>query len=131
MAKAGYFTPTLHVTDIERSIAWYQRLGFRLVDRAGGWARLHCEGGALMFLEAEKTIEPSAQGVTFYMYAPDLAGLREQLIAEGVRVPQIKRPEYMPSGEFYLDDPDGYRVGIGHWGEKEHSEWLKRIGSNT
>ena len=35
----------------------------------------------------------------------------------------VKRPEYMPSGEICLHDPDGYTVLVGHWGEQEHTVW--------
>jgi catechol 2,3-dioxygenase-like lactoylglutathione lyase family enzyme len=132
--KAGYCTPMLHVKSIEASILFYERLGFKVIDTDRctpiGWARLHCEGGALMFLRAEHEVDPRTQGVLFYMYTPDLAGLRTELVAQGVEVSPITRPEYMPSGEVSLRDPDGYCVLIGHWGEADHSAWLKRIGVN-
>ncbi len=130
--KAGYSTPMYHVGEIERSIAFYQKLGFELIDNDGcnpiGWARMHCQGGAIMFLRAEHAIDVSAQASQLVMYTEDLAGLREQLLAAGVHVTEIRRPEYMPSGEMSVYDPDGYLLFINGWGEKEHSEWLKRIG---
>ena len=52
--KAGYLTPLLHVADIDTSIRFYELLGFKVVDTDRceplGWARLHCEGAAIMFL---------------------------------------------------------------------------------
>lgn len=124
----------LHVKSVEDSVKFYERLGFELIDTDGcaplGWARIHCEGGAMMFLRAEDDhpVDPTKEGVLFYMYTPDLPVLREQLLEAGIEVSEIKRPPYMPSGEIYLKDPDGFVVGVAHWGEKEHSEWLKRIG---
>jgi hypothetical protein len=133
--KAGYSTPLLHVGEIERSIRFYELLGFQTVDTDRctplGWARLHCEGGAVMFLRAEEPLDPHAQGVLLYMYTPDLVGLREHLLANGVQVPAIKHPPYMPSGEILLNDPDGYGIFVGHWGEREHAEWLQRIGAKA
>jgi catechol 2,3-dioxygenase-like lactoylglutathione lyase family enzyme len=133
MSKPGYCTPMLHVKSIEDSAPFYERLGFTVVDTDRctplGWARLHCEGGALMFLRAEHDVDPKAQGVLFYMYTPDLPALRAELVAQGISVSPIERPEYMPSGEVNLRDPDGYCVVIGHWGEAEHTAWLKRIGT--
>ena len=45
-AKATHSTPMLHVAALERSIPFYELLGFRLIDSDGskplGWARLHC-----------------------------------------------------------------------------------------
>jgi catechol 2,3-dioxygenase-like lactoylglutathione lyase family enzyme len=135
--KAGYSTPMLHVADIEKSIEFYQRLGFETVDTDRGtpigWARMHCEGGAVMFLRAEDghTADPSVQGVMFVMYTPDLASLREDLLQAGVKAPAIRYPGYMPSGEMQLADPDGYSVTIVHWGKQEHEAWERRIGAKA
>ncbi len=128
--KAGYLTPMLHVKSIEESMRFYGLLGFETVDKMGGdgclgWARMHCEGGALMFLRAEEghSLDPSQQGVMFFLYTPDLAGLREHLLASGVQVPPIHYPEYASSGEISLRDPNGYVVLVGHWGNQEHERW--------
>ncbi|MCI0349573.1 MAG: VOC family protein [Acidobacteriales bacterium] len=134
-AKAGYSTPLLHVADIEKSIEFYERLGFTIIDtdrtRPLGWARLHCEGGAVMFLRAEEPVDASVQSVLLYMYTPDLVALRERLLASGVKVPAINRPEYMPSGEICIADPDGYTILVGHWGKSEQEAWEKRIGTKA
>jgi catechol 2,3-dioxygenase-like lactoylglutathione lyase family enzyme len=130
---AGYFTPMLHVGEVERSIAFYRLLGFELIDEEGvpgcplGWARMHCEGGAVMFLRAEFPFDVTREALLFYLYAPDLPALREHLVANGVTVTPITHPEYMPSGEMNLFDPDGYRIAVGHWSDVEHQEWLRRI----
>ena len=130
--KAGYSTPILHVADVARSIRFYELLGFETVDTQGedgslGWARLQCDGGALMFLLAEEPVDASAQSFLLAMYTPDLPGLRKHLLANGVKVSPITHPEYMPSGQITLADPDGYIVGINHWGDAEHKSWLKSI----
>jgi len=134
-AKVGYSTPMLHVAEIEKSIPFYERLGFTTIDtdrcKPLGWARLHCEGGAVMFLRAEELVDASSQAILLYMYTPDLVALREQLLASGVRVPAIGHPEYMPSGEVCISDPDGYRILIAHWGKAEHEAWEKRIGAKA
>ena len=136
--KAGYSTPMLHVSSLERSIPFYERLGFELVDTDRceplGWARLHCEGGAIMLLrsgEGEPAFDPRQQAVLLYLYTPDLAGLRRQLVDAGVDLSEIQFPPYMPSGELRVDDPDGYVLLIAHWGEAEHTAWLERIGRKT
>jgi predicted enzyme related to lactoylglutathione lyase len=132
-AKVGYSTPLLHVAEIEKSIPFYELLGFTTIDTDRcnplGWARLHCEdGSAVMFLRAEHAVDSSAQAVMLCMYTPDLAGLRERLLANGVKVPAINHPEYMPSGKINILDPDGYRIEICHWGKPEQEAWEKRIG---
>jgi len=134
-AKVGYSTPVLHVVEIEKSIRFYKQLGFVTVDtdraKPLGWARMHCEGGAVMFLRGEKPVDASAQAVMLYMYTPDLISLREQLLASGVKVPPIGHPEYMPSGEICISDPDGYVILAAHWGKSEQEAWEKRISAKT
>jgi glyoxalase/bleomycin resistance protein/dioxygenase superfamily protein len=130
--KVGYSTPILHVAEIERSICFYELLGFVTVDtdrcKPLGWARLHCDGGAVMFLRAEEPLDPRRVTTMLCMYTPDLVALRDQLLAAGIQVPAIKYPEYMPSGETQMPDPDGYSVLIAHWGKTEQDAWEKRIG---
>jgi len=124
----------LHVADVARSIRFYELLGFELIDTEGdpscfGWARLHCEGGAIMLFlaEDEHPVDPRTQSQPAFMYTPDLPGLREHLLAHGVKVSKINHPPYMMSGEVRVEDPDGYVIFIGHWGDAEHSAWLQRI----
>ena len=130
-AKTTYSTPMLHATDIERSLAFYELLGLVTVDTDGGkplgWARAHCEGGALMFLRAEHPVDPAVQGVMLYMYSPDLLALHAELQRSGVAAPPISYPGYMPSGEMQLRDPDGYSVIVAHWGPNEQEAWEQRI----
>jgi catechol 2,3-dioxygenase-like lactoylglutathione lyase family enzyme len=107
----------LQVADVARSIRFYELLGFEIADTEGpatcpGRARMDCEGGALMFLLAEEPVDASAQSILLAMYTPDLPALREHLLAHAVKVPAITYPEYMPSGQITLKDPDGYIVGI-------------------
>ena len=131
-AKAGYSTPMLHVAEIERSIRFYELLGYKTIDTDGckplGWARLHCEdGSAVMFLRAEHAINASAQAFMIYLYTPNLSELREHLVAHGVSASSIKHPPYMPSGQINLTDPDGYLIEIAHWGKAEQEAWEQHL----
>ena len=130
--KAGWYTPLLHVMDVRRSIRFYELLGFELIDLEGpperpGWARMHCEGGAVMFLLAEEPFDPTKHALLTAMYTPDLPALREHLLANGIAAPPITRPGYMPSGSMSLRDPDGYIVDIHHWSDAEHQAWVKQV----
>lgn len=129
---AAWCTPLVHVADVARSIRFYERLGLVLVDTYGDdacpvWARLHGEGGDLMLVNADGPVDAGVQAVLFYLYTPDLPGLRERLIAEGVAVSAIRRPPHMPSGEVRLEDPDGYVVMIAHWGAAEDAAWRRHL----
>jgi catechol 2,3-dioxygenase-like lactoylglutathione lyase family enzyme len=134
--KAGYSTPMLHVAEIEKSIRFYELLGFATIDTDGcnplGWARLHCEdGSAIMFLRAEHPIDSSAQAFMIYLYTPDLPALREHLLANGLKISPIKYPEFMPSGMVNLADPDGYKLEIAHWSKSEQQAWEQRLQAKT
>lgn len=65
MPRAAYLTPVLHVADVFRSIHFYQLLGLELTDYEDDdatcpvWARMHSEGGDVMFLLAETPIRAS------------------------------------------------------------------------
>ncbi|MBP7588228.1 MAG: VOC family protein [Thermoanaerobaculia bacterium] len=136
--KAGWSTPLLHVTEVERSIRFYERLGFQVIDSEGatgclGWARMHtADGSAIMLLlaEPEVHIRPEAQGIMLVLYTPELVALREQLIAAGERPGDIEHPPWMPSGTMMLRDPSGYAVGVHQWGDLEHRVWLERLEKN-
>jgi catechol 2,3-dioxygenase-like lactoylglutathione lyase family enzyme len=128
--KAGYPTPMLHVADIERARRFYERLGYETIDTMGepvGWARLHCEGGAIMLFRSEGPLEPGRTTLPIYMYTADLPALRAQLLAAGVDVSAIRHPEHMPSGEMRVVDPDGHLVLVGHWSDEEHAAWLRHL----
>jgi hypothetical protein len=72
--RATYCTPMLQVMAIARSLAFYELFWFSHCGygwrRTLGWASMHCEGGALMFLRGEHAVDPAAQGIMLYMYAP-------------------------------------------------------------
>jgi catechol 2,3-dioxygenase-like lactoylglutathione lyase family enzyme len=126
--KAGYSTPLLHVADVERSLRFYALLGFETIDVEGnagslGWARVHCEGGAIMFVRAEGADSANGDRFFLYLYTPDLPALRTQLSSAGVEVGSIAYPDHMRSGEMCLKDPDGYVIFVGHWGTQEHDAW--------
>jgi len=42
--------------------------------------------------------------------------LREELLAKGFRASDISYPDYLPEGEFRLEDPDGYTLMIAQSG---------------
>jgi hypothetical protein len=65
-----------------------------------------------MLSRTEPELDPNAKGVLFYLYATDLVGLRAELMSAGKGPGPIKYPEYLPKGEFAVQDPDGYRLMV-------------------
>jgi hypothetical protein len=114
----------IHVADVERSAAFYRLLGFEIgnaVPKAGPlhWAWLYAPAAAdwkrgpnLMVTRSECPIDASAQTALFYLYAADLPSLRTSLLSNGIQAGEISYPEYLPNGEFRLQDPDGYTLMI-------------------
>src|ERR1700756_975628 len=105
--------PFVHVEDVERSIAFYYRLGFIVasVYKYRGtpvWAELRSEGAALMISTEAFSANPAGQGVLFYLYSDSLAALREQLLADGIHAGEIVDGTPGPPQEMRLTDPDGY-----------------------
>ena len=114
----------IHVAEVQRSTEFYRLLGFEIgayVPRAGPmhWAWLYApkaadwkRGPNLMLTRSGRTIDANAQEVLFYLYAEDLKSLRSTLLAKGVDAGEISYPDYLPNGEFRLQDPDGYTLMI-------------------
>ena len=105
--------PFVHVEDVERSIAFYHHLGFTVTSvykyrERPVWAALQSEGAELMVTLDGDPIDPAGQGVLFYLYSPDLAALRAQLLANGVDVGEIRDGTPAPRQQMKLTDPDGY-----------------------
>jgi catechol 2,3-dioxygenase-like lactoylglutathione lyase family enzyme len=114
--------PMAHVADVQRAADFYKLLGMEmrhnLKNPAGllQWAWLENKGAQLMVARASEPVVPGQQAVLFYLYSPDLVGLREHLRANSVKVSEITYPDYMPKGEIRLEDPDGYVLLIGQAG---------------
>ena len=120
--------PMVHVADMERSIAFYRLLGFEIgnsVPPVGPkhWAWLYCHevadwrnGANLMLTRGHSALGPKGHSVLFYLYTSDLIALRNGLIEKGVKVGEISYPDYLPKGEFELEDPDGYCLMVAQSG---------------
>jgi hypothetical protein len=111
--RVNRLVPFVHVEDVERSIAFYYRLGFIVesVYKYRGrpvWAALGSEGAELMVSTDGDSIDPAGQGVLFYLYSTDLAALRDQLLADGIDVGEIADGTPAPRQQMRLTDPDGY-----------------------
>jgi len=126
--QAGFSIPTLHVADVERSIRFYQLLGFATSDTDGseplGWARMQCDGGAIAFLRTVYALDRRFGSFQLCLYTADLVAMREELLAEDIAVGPIHHPGYAPGGKVSFHDPDGYIVEIAQWGAAEAQHWL-------
>ena len=109
--------PFVHVADVDRSIAYYERLGFAMENEVAPegrriWAFLERGDARLMVAEADETVDPHVQGVLFYLYTRDLDTLRARLLDAGVAAEGITTGGPGPDRQMALDDPDGYRLMV-------------------
>ena len=88
-ASVDDLIPFVHVADVERSIGFYERLGFRVAERLHepegvDWALLKTGDARVMLARATAAVDPKAQAVLFYLYTTNLRALREDVVAGGV-----------------------------------------------
>lgn len=130
-APVSSIVAMIRVADVMNSAKFYRNLGFEIGNAVPRecppfhWAWLYQPkapnwktGANLMLVSGEGpgTAESKAKAVLFYLYARDLKSLREELLGEGFTASEISYPEYLPEGEFRLQDPDGYTLMIAQSG---------------
>ena len=113
------FAPQFLVDDLERSIAYYQKLGFTFGDPWGGFYAIgHLDGLELHLKEAPKNqAERSHRRDHEHLDASagvdGIEAFYEQCVANGAKI--LKPLTATPWGtrDFYVEDPDGYIIGFG------------------
>lgn len=123
----------LHVASVPRSIAFYSKLGFGILNThtpPGAadptWAYLYNGGAQLMVTLAEEPVVPSQQGVLLYAYGTELEELHRAAVASGIDAGPVQRPFFSPLGEFRIEDPDGYVLIVAHVEEPGNSGEVER-----
>jgi hypothetical protein len=114
--------PMAQVADIERSLTFYELLGFHRVNvlkndqGVAFWAHIEAADARLMLSLGAEPVVATQQRVLFYFYSDNLLELRDHLLQRGAQVSEVSYPFYMPKGEIRVDDPDGYCLLIGQSG---------------
>jgi predicted enzyme related to lactoylglutathione lyase len=121
MMTARNIVAFVHVQNVPHSIAFYEKLGFRVHNTFTPpgqsepvWVWLDCDRGSLMLGRADGPVDAGQQAVLFYVYVEDVAAKREELIAAGITATPVHFPFYSPRGEFRIVDPDGYVIMVSH-----------------
>jgi len=96
--------PMAHVKDVARSIEFYRQLGFEVRNRleVNGhlqWAWIKSGDAHLMLTRSARPMNPDAQDILFYLYAPDVVAYRDELAERGIKVSELTHPEYAVAGE--------------------------------
>jgi catechol 2,3-dioxygenase-like lactoylglutathione lyase family enzyme len=105
--------PMARVLDVERSIEFYEQLGFEVENTfEDSWAYL-ARNGARLMVTLGGTPEATSV-IQLYVYVADVRAYHDELAARGIEVGPVEEPDHMPQGEFELADPDGHRLVVGH-----------------
>jgi catechol 2,3-dioxygenase-like lactoylglutathione lyase family enzyme len=109
---------TLHVDDLDRSVAFYKRLGFKQIVAAEGYARFQCpEGEATLSLESrspEGPVDPPR--VSIHFESDRLDALVAELKSKGIEFEQDPTDQPYLWREAVLRDPDGHLLFLYHAG---------------
>jgi catechol 2,3-dioxygenase-like lactoylglutathione lyase family enzyme len=110
--------PFLHVSDVARSIRFWEALGFRVVKRYEPNGRLEFAGlestaaAKVMLARVDRVSELDPDQPTpgfLYLYTPDLHAFRKRLLEHGIEAGEITDgPGPGPNREMCLRDPDGH-----------------------
>jgi catechol 2,3-dioxygenase-like lactoylglutathione lyase family enzyme len=115
MTSVVDLVPFVHVTDVARSIRFYEALGFSVIKRHERDGRLEFAGmeatqsAKIMLARVDHVPgRESARGF-LYLYTPDLDAFRERLIGSGLDPGEIEDgPGPGPNRQLCVRDPDGH-----------------------
>jgi catechol 2,3-dioxygenase len=121
----------LQVSDLERSIAYYEQvLGFRAQRDGRDSATLGVQGGGppLVRLETRRGVTPARRGAFglyhFAILLPNRAALGRFATHLASTSARVGMADHLVSEALYLWDPDG--LGIEVYRDRERSEWRHR-----
>lgn len=111
---------TLALSDLDRSIDFYRRLGLEQIVAADGYARFNCpDGDSTLSLERVEKVPPSA--TTVYLECEDLDATFAVLERAGLAFEHAPVDQPWLWREAHLCDPDGNRLCLFHAGENRLS----------
>jgi catechol 2,3-dioxygenase-like lactoylglutathione lyase family enzyme len=107
---------TVAVTDLDRSVDFYRRLGLKQIVAAEGYARFSCpDGEGTLSLERLAAVPESA--TTVYLECEDLDVAFAKLQRAGFKFDHDPVDQPWLWREARLRDPDGNRLCLFHAGE--------------
>jgi catechol 2,3-dioxygenase-like lactoylglutathione lyase family enzyme len=113
------FAPQFLIDDLQRSIAYYEKLGFTFGDPWDGFYAIgHLDGFEVHLKEAPKNQDDrryrrehehldAAAGVD------GIEAFFNNCVANGVRILKPLAPTDWGTKDFYVEDPDGYIISFG------------------
>ena len=118
---------TLGVSDLDRAVEYYRRLGLQQIVADRDYARFVCpDGDSTLSLERTSPVPPSA--TTVYFECEDLDATVATLEAAGMRFEHPPVDQSWLWREARLRDPDGNVLCLFHAGENRLNPPWRRTG---
>ena len=118
-ARVTSFAPQFLVDDLERSIAYYQKIGFSFEEPWDGFYSI----GRLDGLEVHLKEAPKNQAERRWRRANEhldasagvdgIEAFYEQCVANGITIIKPLADTAWGTKDFYVEDPDGYSISFG------------------
>ena len=113
------FAPQFLVDDLQRSIAYYQRIGFTFGEPWDGFYAIGLLDGLEVHLkeaprnEAEREWKRANEHLDAAAGVDGIEAFYEQCVANGVTIIKPLASTAWGTKDFYIEDPDGYIISFG------------------
>lgn len=106
--------PMQPVSDLDRSLRFYQALGFTIEQHREdwGWAMLRCGECQLMLDRSIHLHAGIPKTAVLYLYPEDIVAFHRSARENELDVPDLETTFYGMQ-EFRIEDPDGNRLWVG------------------
>jgi catechol 2,3-dioxygenase-like lactoylglutathione lyase family enzyme len=119
MPRVTSFAPQFLVEDLERSIAYYQKIGFAFGEPWDGFYAIGYRDGLELHLkeapknEAERQRRRADEHLDAAAGVDGIEAFYEQCVANGVTIIKPITATAWGTKDFYIEDPDGNIVSFG------------------
>ncbi|HET9824351.1 MAG TPA: VOC family protein [Chitinophagaceae bacterium] len=115
---------TIPVSDVARSISFYEKLGLKLIVSASHYARFECPAGDSTFSLHQNADAQKGSGSWIYFEVPDLDNYVQQLLDRGIKFEELPNDKTWLWRESRLKDPDNHQLIIYFAGEnRKYPPW--------
>lgn len=115
---------TILVSDVARSINFYQKLGLKLIVAASQYARFECPEGDSTFSLHHIADAQKENGAWIYFEVPDLDNYVRELLDRGIKFEELPNDKSWLWRESRLKDPDNNQLIIYYAGKnRKYPPW--------
>ena len=113
------FAPQFLVDDLDRSMAYYQKLGFTFADPWGGFYAIGVLDGLELHLkeaprgQAERQYRRDNEHLDAAAGVDGIEAFYEHCVANGIAILNPLCATPWGTKDFYIEDPDGYIISFG------------------